>query len=60
MNNEKAKKCEMRRQRVENTKTTKCKRIYEIERFMKFLEVEVHYHEFEMCHMSSRFRRIMN
>ena len=27
---------------------------------MKWLEVKVHYHEIEMCHMSSRFIRIMN
>jgi hypothetical protein len=29
-------------------------------RFTKLLEVKVHYHEIEVCHMSSRFRRIMN
>jgi hypothetical protein len=30
------------------------------ERFMKLLKVKVHYHEIEVCHMSSLFRRIMN
>ena len=29
-------------------------------KFMKLLEVKVHCHEFEVCHMSSRFIRIMN
>ena len=27
---------------------------------MKSIGVKVHYHEIEVCHMSSRFRRIMN
>jgi hypothetical protein len=30
MNNKKGKECEMRKREVENTKTTKCKKIYEI------------------------------
>ena len=29
-------------------------------RFMKLLEVKVHYHDIEVYHMSSRFYRIMN
>ena len=32
----------------------------QLERFMKFLEVKVHYHEIEVCHLSSRFRKTMN
>ena len=29
-------------------------------RFMKFLEVKVHCHEIELCHLSSRFQKTMN
>ena len=28
--------------------------------FLKLLEVKIHYHEIEVCHMFRRFRRIMN
>ena len=27
---------------------------------MMLLEVKVHYHKIDVCHMSSRYRRIMN
>jgi hypothetical protein len=30
------------------------------EKFMNLLEVKVHYHEIETCHMLSRFKRVMN
>ena len=54
MNKKQEKKCETRRRKIENTKIKNW-----LERFMKFLEVKVHYHEIEVHHMSSRFRRFM-
>ena len=42
-----SKECETRRREVENTKTAW------FGRFMKLLKVKVHYHEIQVCHMSS-------
>ena len=47
---------------VENTKPQSAKKINMklVWRFMKLLEVKVHYYKIEVYHMSSWFRRIMN
>ena len=54
LQNEKGIECETRKREVENTKVGR------FGRFMKLLEVKAHYHEFEVCHVSSWVRIIMN
>lgn len=56
------KECETRRQEVEISKNHKLwKDLWnQFGGFMRLLEVKVHYHKIEECHMSSWLGRIMN
>ena len=54
-----------RRWEVWEYETKECKKIYEVGledtlRFVKVLELMVHYHEIEVYHMSNQFSRILN
>ena len=60
MNNEKAKYVKRGGEKLRIQKPPNEKRSTWFRRFRKLLEVKVHYHEIEVCHTSSRFRRIMN
>ena len=53
------KECQMRRQEVKNMKGARIFMTW-FGIFLKLLEVKVHYHEIEVCHMSCWFRTTMN